>query len=63
MAEKPYNILGKYDGNIISYYGRSIYSINETGKTKIFKDGYYLNSAVLYKNKVYGIPGIQCLRV
>lgn len=56
MAEKPYNILGKYDGNIISYDGRSIYSINETGKTKIFKDGYYLNSAVLYKNKVYGIP-------
>lgn len=55
-AEKPYNILGKYDGNIISYDGRSIYSINETGKTKIFKDGYYLNSAVLYKNKVYGIP-------
>lgn len=56
MVDKPYNILGKYDGNIISYYGRSIYSINGTEKTKIFKNGYYLNRAVLYKNKVYGIP-------
>lgn len=56
MVEKPYNILGKYNGNIISYYGRSIYSINKNKKTKIFKDGYYLNKAILYKNKVYGIP-------
>lgn len=56
MVEKPYNILGKYNGNIISYYGRSIYSINKNKKTKIFKGGYYLNKAILYKNKVYGIP-------
>lgn len=56
MVKNPYNILGKYKGNIISYYGRSIYSINGTTKTKIFKNGYYLNNAVLYKNKVYGIP-------
>lgn len=56
MAKKPYIILGKYDDNIISYYGKNIYSINEAGKTKIFKDGYYLNSAVLYHGKVYGIP-------
>lgn len=56
MVEKPYNILGKYNGNIISYYARSIYSINGNKKIRIFKDGYYLNKAVLYKNKVYGIP-------
>ncbi len=56
MVERPYNILGKYNGNIISYYGRSIYSINGTKKIRIFKDGYYLNKAILYKNKVYGVP-------
>lgn len=56
MVEKPYNILGKYNGNIISYYGRTIYSINGTKKIKLFKGGYYLNKAVLYKNKVYGVP-------
>lgn len=56
MVEKPYNILGKYNGNIISYRGRSIYSINSAKKTKIFKNGYYLNKAVLYQNKVYGVP-------
>lgn len=56
LVKNPYIILGKYNDNIISYYGRSIYSINGTKKTKIFKDGYYLNDAILYKNKVYGIP-------
>lgn len=56
LVDRPYNILGKYNDNIISYYGRSIYSINGTKKTRIFKDGYYLNRAVLYNNKVYGIP-------
>lgn len=54
--DNPHRILGKYNGNIITYYGRTIYSINGTEKTKLFKDGYYLNKAVLYKNKVYGIP-------
>ncbi len=56
MVERPYNILGKYNGNIISYYARSIYAINGTKKIRIFKDGYYLNKAILYKNKVYGVP-------
>ena len=56
LVDKPHRILGKYNGNIITYYGRTIYSINGTKKTKLFKDGYYLNKAVLYKNKVYGIP-------
>lgn len=56
LVKNPYIILGKYNDNIISYYGRNIYSINGTKKTKIFKDGYYLNRAILYKNKVYGIP-------
>ena len=56
LVDKPHRILGKYNGNIITYYGRTIYSINGTEKTKLFKDGYYLNKAVLYKNKVYGIP-------
>lgn len=56
MVDRPYNILGKYNGNIISYYGRSIYSINGTRKIRLFKDGYYLNKAILYKNKVYGVP-------
>lgn len=56
MVEDPHTILGKYGDNIISYYGRSIYAIHDTEKTKIFKNGHYLNSAVLYKNKVYGIP-------
>ena len=56
LVDKPHRILGKYNRNIITYYGRTIYSINGTEKTKLFKDGYYLNKAVLYKNKVYGIP-------
>lgn len=56
LVKNPYIILGKYNDNIISYHGRNIYSINGTKKTKIFKDGYYLNNAILYKNKVYGIP-------
>ena len=56
LVDKPHRILGKYNGSIITYYGRTIYSINGTKKTKLFKDGYYLNKAVLYKNKVYGIP-------
>lgn len=56
LVKKPMTILGKYNGRIISFSGRSIYAIEGTEKTKIFKDGYYLNSAVLYKNKVYGIP-------
>ena len=56
LVDKPHRILGKYNGNILTYYGRTIYSINGTEKTKLFKDGYYLNKAVLYKNKVYGIP-------
>ena len=56
LVDKPHRILGKYNGNIITYYGRNIYSINGTEKTILFKDGYYLNKAVLYKNKVYGIP-------
>ena len=56
LVDKPHRILGKYNGSIITYYGRTIYSINGTEKTKLFKDGYYLNKAVLYKNKVYGIP-------
>lgn len=56
LVKNPYTILGKYNGNIISYQGRNIYSINGKKKTKIFSDGYYLNSAVLYDNKVYGIP-------
>ena len=56
LVDKPHIILGKYNGSIITYYGRTIYSINGTKKTKLFKDGYYLNKAVLYKNKVYGIP-------
>lgn len=56
IVENPHNILGKYDGNIISYSGRSIYSINGNKKKRIFKDGYYVNRAALYKNKVYGIP-------
>ena len=56
LVDKPHRILGKYNGNIITYYGRTIYSINGTEKTILFKDGYYLNKAVLYKNKVYGIP-------
>lgn len=56
LVDKPHRILGKYNRNIITYYDRTIYSINGTEKTKLFKDGYYLNKAVLYKNKVYGIP-------
>lgn len=56
MVEKPYTILGKYGDDIISYTGRSVFTINGTKKTKIFKDGYYVNTAVLYGNKVYGIP-------
>lgn len=56
LAKNPQRILGKYKDSIISYAGRNIYAINEAGKTAVFKDGYYLNSAVLYKNKVYGIP-------
>lgn len=56
LAKNPQRILGKYKDSIISYAGRSIYAINENGKAAVFKDGYYLNSAVLYKNKVYGIP-------
>lgn len=56
MVENPYTILGKYGDSIISYHGRSIYRINGTKKEKIFKNGYYLNRAVLYQNKVYGIP-------
>lgn len=56
IIEKPYHILGKYNGNIITYHGRNIYSINEGKKIKIFENGHYLNKAVLYKNKVYGIP-------
>ncbi len=56
MVKNPGEILGKYDGNIISYSGRTIYSINGKNKTKVFKDGYYLNVAVLHGNKVYGIP-------
>lgn len=59
MVENPCNILGKYNGNIISYSGRSIYAINGTQKTKIFKDGYYLNKAVLYENTVYGVPAVN----
>lgn len=57
MVENPCTILGKYGDSIISYYGKSIYTIQGTEKTRIFADGYYLNKAVLYKNKVYGIPG------
>ncbi len=56
MVENPHTILGKYDGNIISYSGRNIYSVNGNKKKKIFKNGYYVNRAALYKNKVYGIP-------
>lgn len=56
MVDKPYTILGKYNDSIISYSGRNIYSIQDGKKTKLFKDGYYLNRAVLYNNKVYGIP-------
>lgn len=56
MVKSPKKILGKYDGRIISYSGRNIYAIEGTKKTKIFKDGYYLNRAILYGNKVYGIP-------
>ena len=56
LVDKPHRILGKYNGNIITYCGKTIYSINGTKKTKLFKDGYYLNKAILYKNKVYGIP-------
>lgn len=56
MVKNPGIILGKYDGDIISYSGRTIYSINGTKKTKVFKDGYYLNNAILHENKVYGIP-------
>lgn len=56
ICYKPYKILGKYKDNIISYTGRSIFSINDNGKKKIFKNGYYVNKAILYKNKVYGIP-------
>ena len=56
LVDKPHRILGKYNGNIITYCGKTIYSINGTKRTKLFKDGYYLNKAVLYKNKVYGIP-------
>ena len=56
MVEKPHRILGKYKDQIISYSGRNIYAIQGTKKKKIFKDGYYLNRALLYGNKVYGIP-------
>lgn len=56
LVKNPYIILGKYKDSIISYYGRNIYSIKGNKKTKIFKNGYYLNNAILYKNKVYGIP-------
>lgn len=56
LVDKPHTILGKYNDKIISYSGSIIYSIDGTKKSKLFKDGYYLNSAVLYKNKVYGIP-------
>lgn len=56
MVDQPHIILGKYNDHIISYSGRNIYSIKDTKKTKIFKNGYYLNRAILYKNKVYGIP-------
>lgn len=56
MVNEPHTILGKYKDYIISYSGRNIYAIKGTEKTKVFKDGYYLNSAVLYNNKVYGIP-------
>lgn len=56
LVDKPYNILGKYNDSIISYSGKTIYSIKGNKKTKLFKDGYYLNRAILYKNKVYGIP-------
>lgn len=56
IVDKPHTLLGKYKDSIISYSGRNIYAIDGTGKTKVFKDGYYLNRAVLYHNKVYGIP-------
>lgn len=56
IADDPHYILGKYNNKIISYYGRSIYATDDSGRTKLFKDGYYLNNAILYKNKVYGIP-------
>lgn len=56
MVKNPYYILGKYKDQIISYYGRTIYAIKGTQKTKLFQDGYFLNKAVLYDNKVYGIP-------
>lgn len=59
MVENPCNILGKYNGNIISYYGRTIYAINGTQKRKVFKDGYYLNRAILYGNTVYGVPAVN----
>lgn len=36
MAENVVEVLGKYKGDIITYYGRNIFS-----------DGYYLNSALL----------------
>lgn len=56
MAENVGKVLGKYKGDIITYYGRSICAVNDEGKRKIFSDGYYLNSALLCGNKVYGIP-------
>lgn len=56
MAENVGEVLGKYKGDIITYYGRSICAVNDEGKRKIFSDGYYLNSALLFGNKVYGIP-------
>lgn len=63
LVKNPYTILGKYKDNIISYYGKNIYSINGEKKTKIFKDGYYLNRAILYKNKVYGIPAQMFMNI
>lgn len=56
MVNNPHKILGKYKDYIITYSGRNIYKIKDNKKIKIFKDGYYLNRAILYKNKVYGIP-------
>jgi len=56
IVEKPYNILGKYNDNIISYHARTVYSINGTAKAKLFENGYYLNKAILYDGKIYGIP-------
>ncbi len=56
ITSKPHRILGKYNDAIISYSGKNIYAIKNNKKEKIFADGYYLNRAILYKNKVYGIP-------